>query len=76
MHCSLFKFTLVLNSTLRLWKRLVFESLLDKSETLLLFNVCYSSKYCASVRCASGANVVCRDADVFGAQTVFLNDIL
>jgi hypothetical protein len=35
MHCSLFKFTLLLNSVLPFWKLLVFESLLGISETLL-----------------------------------------
>jgi hypothetical protein len=38
-----------------------------------LFNVCSSSKNCPSARCASAANVVCRDVDVFGAGNVHLN---
>jgi hypothetical protein len=38
-----------------------------------LFNVCSSCKNCPSVRCASAANVVCRDVDVFGAGNVHLN---
>jgi hypothetical protein len=33
MLCSLFKFSLVLNSVLQFWKQLVFESLLGISET-------------------------------------------
>jgi hypothetical protein len=40
------------------------------------FNFCPSSKNCPSARCASAANVVCRDFDVFGAKTVLLNNIL
>jgi hypothetical protein len=40
-----------------------------------LFNVC-SCKNCPSARCASAANVVCRDADVFGAENVHLNNVL
>jgi hypothetical protein len=41
-----------------------------------LFNVCSSSKNCPSARCASAANVVCRDVDVFGAGNVQLNNFL
>jgi hypothetical protein len=33
-------------------------------------------KNCPSARCASAANVVCRDVDVFGAGNVHLNHIL
>jgi hypothetical protein len=33
-----------------------------------LFNVCCSSKNCSSARCASAANVVCKDVDVFLAE--------
>jgi hypothetical protein len=40
-----------------------------------LFNVC-SSKNCPSARCASAANVVCGDIDVFGAQNFLLDHIL
>jgi hypothetical protein len=28
-----------------------------------MFNVCFSGKHCPSARCASAANVVCRDVD-------------
>jgi hypothetical protein len=38
-----------------------------------LFNVCFSRKNCLSARCASAANVVCRDVDVFGARNVLIN---
>jgi hypothetical protein len=38
-----------------------------------LFNVCSLCKNCASARCASAANVVCRDADVFRARNILLN---
>jgi hypothetical protein len=37
------------------------------------FNVCSSYKNCPSARCASAANVVCRDVDVFGAENVLIN---
>jgi hypothetical protein len=35
-----------------------------------LFNVCSSYKNCPSAGCASAADVVCRDVDVFGAKNV------
>jgi hypothetical protein len=38
-----------------------------------LFNVCSSFKNCPSARCASAANVVCRDVDVFAARNVLLS---
>jgi hypothetical protein len=38
-----------------------------------LFNVSSSCKNCPSARCASAANVVCRDVDVFGARNILLN---
>jgi hypothetical protein len=40
-----------------------------------LFDVCSSGKNCPSARCASAANAVCRDADVFGTKTVSLSHI-
>jgi hypothetical protein len=40
-----------------------------------LFNVC-SSKNCPSAICASAANVVCRDINVFGARNVLLSRLL
>jgi hypothetical protein len=41
-----------------------------------LFDVCSSSKNCPSARCASAANIVCINIDVFGAKNVLLNYIL
>jgi hypothetical protein len=41
-----------------------------------LFNVCSSSKTCPSARCASAANIVCRDLDILRAKNVLLNHIL
>jgi hypothetical protein len=41
-----------------------------------LIKVCSSWKNCPSARCASAANVVCRDVDVFGARNVLLNRFL
>jgi hypothetical protein len=41
-----------------------------------LFNVCSSSKTCPSARCASAADVVCKDVDVFGAGKVHFNHFL
>jgi hypothetical protein len=38
-----------------------------------LFNVCSSSKNCPSARCASAANVVFKDVDVFGAGIICYN---
>jgi hypothetical protein len=38
-----------------------------------LFNVCSLCENCPSASCASAANVVCRDVDVFGARNVLLN---
>jgi hypothetical protein len=40
------------------------------------FNVCSSFKNCPSARCASAANVVCRDVDVFGTRNLLLSLIL
>jgi hypothetical protein len=78
MHRSLFKFTLALNSTLLIWKLVVFEFLLGISKTpsTSKLNVYSSNKNCPSARCASTANVVCRDVDVFGTKTVYLNHVL
>jgi hypothetical protein len=41
-----------------------------------LFNVCSSCKNCPSARCASAANIVCRDVDVFDVRSVRLNRFL
>jgi hypothetical protein len=41
-----------------------------------LFNVCSSCKNSSSARCASAANIVCRDVDVFKARNVLLNRFL
>jgi hypothetical protein len=41
-----------------------------------LFNASSSYKNFPSARCASAANIVCRDIDVFGAKIVLLNRIL
>jgi hypothetical protein len=41
-----------------------------------LFYVCSSCENCPSAGCASAANAVCTDADVFGARNVLLNHIL
>jgi hypothetical protein len=42
----------------------------------VLFNVCPLCKNCPSARCASAANIVSRDIDVFGTKNVLLNYIL
>jgi hypothetical protein len=41
-----------------------------------LFNVCSSFKNCPSARCASAANAVCRDVDVFGTRNLLLSRLL
>jgi hypothetical protein len=41
-----------------------------------MFNVCSSSKKCPSARCASAANFVCRDIDVFVTIALSLKHIL
>jgi hypothetical protein len=41
-----------------------------------MFSVCSSSKNCPSARCASAANVLCRDIDAFGTKTMPLKHIL
>jgi hypothetical protein len=74
MLSFLLKFTLVSNSALPFWKLLASEFLLGISETL--FNVCTSCKNCSSARCASDANVVCWDVDVFVTENVLLNRFL
>jgi hypothetical protein len=74
MHSFSLKSTVVLNSALLFWKLLVSEFLLGISET----SHCsmFSSKNCPSARCASAANVVCKDVDVFGAGNVRINHLL
>jgi hypothetical protein len=41
-----------------------------------LFSVCSSCKDCPSARCASAANVVCRDDHVFRSRNILLRHIL
>jgi hypothetical protein len=41
-----------------------------------MFSVCSFSKNYPSARCASAANVVCRDVDIFGTKTLSLKHIL
>jgi hypothetical protein len=41
-----------------------------------LFYVCSAIKKCSSARCASSANVVCRDFDIFTTQNASVNHIL
>jgi hypothetical protein len=41
-----------------------------------LFNVCSSCKNCPSARCASAANIVCKDVDEFEVRNVCLNPFL
>jgi hypothetical protein len=38
-----------------------------------MFNVFSSFNNCPSARCASAANVVCKDDDVFGARNLLLS---
>jgi hypothetical protein len=38
-----------------------------------LFNVCSPFKNCPPAKCASAANVICKDLDVFGARKVLLS---
>jgi hypothetical protein len=37
-----------------------------------VFNICSSSENCLSAKCASAANAVCRDMDVFGTTPLSL----
>jgi hypothetical protein len=41
-----------------------------------LFNVCSPFKNCPSARCASAANVVCKDVDVFGTRNLLLSHLI
>jgi hypothetical protein len=41
-----------------------------------LFSACTSCKNCPSARCASAANFVCRDVDVFEVKNVRINSFL
>jgi hypothetical protein len=43
---------------------------------IILFYVCPTIKNCPSARCASAANAVCRDFDVFRNHNVSLEHIL
>jgi hypothetical protein len=40
-----------------------------------LFSVCFACKICPSAGCASAANFVCKDVDVFGARNILLNHL-
>jgi hypothetical protein len=51
---------------------LVFEFLLGTSETFLCSLSAPQGKTLPSARCASAANVVHRDVDVFGAKNVLI----
>jgi hypothetical protein len=73
MHSFLLKSTLVLNSALPFWKLLVSEFLLGIAETAF-FSICSSCKNYTYVRCASAANVVCKEVDIFGAGNVHINN--
>jgi hypothetical protein len=41
-----------------------------------MLGVYYYYYYCPSARCASVADVVCRDVDVFGARNILLRHLL
>jgi hypothetical protein len=69
MNCSLFKFAYALHSALLFWELLAFEFLRYVRRDISIFNVCFSSRNSPSARCASAANVVYRDDDVFGTKT-------
>jgi hypothetical protein len=73
MHSFLFKFTCVLSSVLVFWVLLVCDFLLGISETLLYLLLMYKFSL---TWCASAANVVYRDVDIFGAKNVVFNQIL
>jgi hypothetical protein len=62
MFCSLFKFIFYVNSG-PFWKVLAFE-ILHRMRPFML-NFYFSSNNCPSARCASAANVVFRNIDVF-----------
>jgi hypothetical protein len=67
MLSFLLKFTLVSNSDLEIvGLRVPARYIRDFS----LFNVCPSCKNCPSAGCASAADVVCKDVDVFGARNL------
>jgi hypothetical protein len=69
MYSFLFSFTLVLNSVLLFWKLFVYEFLPGISVTLLCSMSAPHVTF-VPLLCASAANVVCRDAEVFGAKNV------
>jgi hypothetical protein len=71
MHCSLFRFTLVLNCP-RL-ETVGLEAPACYIRDFFMFNVSSLSKNCPSARRISAANVVHRDTAIFGTQTVSLN---
>jgi hypothetical protein len=74
LHCSLFKFTLVINSVLSIWKRLP-PSSRSVYRDFCMLKVCSSNLNCPSGKCASGNDVASSDADVFGTKTASLNHI-
>jgi hypothetical protein len=76
MLFSLFKFTLVLNSVRLFWKLVGLRLPTRHLRDFPLFYACPTIKNCPSARCASAANVVCRDFDVFRNHNVSLEHIL
>jgi hypothetical protein len=74
MHCFLFKFTVVLNSVLPLWKLLVFKSLLGFSET----SVCSISALPLKIVLLLDAHQLlksCAEISIYLKQKLFLSDI-
>jgi hypothetical protein len=73
MYCSLFKSTSKFCPSLFVTVGFRVPSRYDKD--ISLFSVCSSSKNSLSTRCSSADNILCRNDNVFGTETVSINHI-
>jgi hypothetical protein len=73
-HCLLFKVNLALNY-LSVLETVGLQDPARHIRNVSMLNGCSSSKISPSAGCASAADVVCTDDDVFETKTVSLNHI-
>lgn len=73
MNSFLFKTTFVLNSVLHFWNLFMLKFLLHIYLSIFNVKFLFLSKNIHSVRCASAADVVSRDAEEFETKLVSFN---
>jgi hypothetical protein len=72
MYSPFFNFTLFLNFVFLFLKTVGPRVFARYIREFALFDVCSSKEKCLSATCASKANVVCRDVDIFRNKIAFL----